>query len=80
VVRAPVALLLDESRAADEIERSRETWQTRGIAAYALRDEDGMMRLYAGAFEVPAQAALLAMTLRDFSAEPRLAYRIGRTF
>jgi len=80
VVRAPIALLLTESRVASDIETAREAWVARGIAAYALRDENGMMRLYAGAFEFPAQAALLAMTLRDFATEPRVAYRIGRMF
>jgi hypothetical protein len=80
VMHAPVALLLAESRTASEIEAQREVWVARGIAAYALRDENGMMRLYAGAFEFPAQAAVLAMTLRDNSVEPRVAYRIGRMF
>lgn len=80
VVHAPVALLLEESREAAVIETARESWAARGITAYALRDENGLMRLYAGAFEFPAQAALLAMTLREHATEPRVAYRIGRTF
>jgi hypothetical protein len=56
------------------------TWEARGISAYALTQEQGRIRVYAGAFESPAQAVVLAMMLRELGAEPRLAYRIGRSF
>jgi hypothetical protein len=47
---------------------------------YALLQPDGTARLYAGAFETPDKAALLAATLREAGIEPTLVYRMGRAF
>lgn len=52
----------------------------RGVPAYALRQPDGSIDLYAGAFESPEQAGLLAPLLRAAGVEPALVYRTGRTF
>ena len=47
-----------------------------GIAAYALIQDDGSIRLYAGAFETPAQAARsLAASVRDAGTAPAVAYQ-----
>jgi hypothetical protein len=80
VIETPLALLLLTSKDDATIEAERMRWAAQGVTAYALRGEDGMTRLYAGAFEDLAQTALLAMTLRDAGAEPQVAYRIGRMF
>jgi len=80
VVRVPYAMLLveglDPSRAADAVG----AWRTRGIPAYALLQDDGTARVFAGAFETPAQAASLAASLRDAGVTPLVAYRTGRSF
>lgn len=80
VLEVPWALQLasvrDPSAARDEIAR----WEAQGIRAYALVEMEGGIRVYAGAFETPAQAVVLAMMLRELGAEPQLAYRIGRSF
>lgn len=80
VVRVPYALLvadkLDSARAKEVVN----SWRTRGISAYALVQEDGSVRVFAGAFETAAQAAPLAASLRDAGAPPVLAFRTGRPF
>jgi len=80
VIAVPLALELAVTNDESEAIATIAAWQERGIGAYALRSENGSIRIFAGAFEGPAQAAVLAMRLRDLGAEPRLAYRIGRSF
>ena len=80
VVEVPLALQLG---AVTNVPAAREmiaAWEARGISAYALTQEQGRIRVYAGAFESPAQAVVLVMMLRELGAEPQLAYRIGRSF
>ena len=50
------------------------------LPVYALLQPDGSASLFAGAFESPDQAGLLAAALRARSVEPKIVYRIGRTF
>jgi hypothetical protein len=80
VVRVPYALLLaggvPRTRAAAEVN----VWRARGISAYALLQDDGSVRVYAGAFETPAQAAALGASVRDAGATPVVAFRTGRAF
>ena len=80
VVIVPLALELAVMRDGTAAAEAIVEWRSRGISAYALRSENGRIRIYAGAFEGSAQAAVLAMRLRALGAEPRLAYRIGRSF
>jgi hypothetical protein len=80
VLRAPYALLLAEGVPPDRIAAALAQWESRGIPAYALLQDDGRARLFAGAFETPGQSALVALSLRDIGAEPMLAFRTGRTF
>jgi hypothetical protein len=80
VVKVPYALVL-----ADNIERTQalslhESWHRRGFNPYVLVQHDGSVRLFAGAFETPAQAALLASALRAAGVAPVLAFRTGRTY
>jgi hypothetical protein len=80
VLRAPFALLLAEGVPPDRIAAALAQWESRGIPAYALLQDDGRARLFAGAFETPGQSALVALSLRDIGVEPVLAFRTGRTF
>lgn len=79
VVAVPFALLLAESSAAEAADTIAR-WDAVGIRAYALEQDDGSVRIYAGAFETAGQAVWLASILRDAGETPRLAYRTGRTF
>jgi hypothetical protein len=45
-----------------------------------MRQIDGTMRIYAGAFESPDQADRLARSLRAQGIDPVVVYRIGRPF
>ena len=80
VLRAPYALLLAEGVLPEQATAAVTEWSSRGIPAYALLQDDGSVRLFAGAFETPGQSVLVALSLRDLGAEPRLAFRTGRTF
>lgn len=80
VLRAPYALQLAEGMAAAEVPAALARWSARGVAAYALMQDDGRVRLLAGAFETPDQAAVLAVSLRDAGVPPLVVFRIGRTF
>jgi hypothetical protein len=66
--------------AAAEVPAALARWSARGVAAYALTQDDGRVRLLAGAFETPDQAAVLAVSLRDAGVPPLVVFRIGRMF
>jgi hypothetical protein len=80
VVQMPLALLVeaDVSRAAAAARLG--ALAARGVPAYALLQDDGTVRLYAGAFETAAAAVSLDADLRGAGLHPALAYRTGRTF
>jgi hypothetical protein len=80
VLRAPLALRLAEGVRVADAPSQVAQWQARGIPAYALMQDDGSARVFAGAFETSGQAALLAQSLRDLGETPVLAFRTGRTF
>jgi hypothetical protein len=80
VVRTPYALLVDSAttgRPFDLITKYAHTNQVRQYL-YVLAQQDGSMKLYAGAFERPEDAATLLSTLRGAGLTPVLAYRTGR--
>lgn len=80
VVTVPYALLLDDSLAVSETAAAVSRWESVGIRAYGLLQDDGRVRVFAGAFESASQAGWLASMLRDTGATPLLAYRTGRAF
>ena len=80
VVRAPYALLVERSVSRDAAKALASGYAGRGIPVYALLQPDGSAQLYAGAFERPERAALLAGTLRAAGISPTLVYRTGRVF
>jgi hypothetical protein len=80
IVRAPYALRLEEGVATDLSYARVAAFARRGILAYALRQQDGSVTIYTGAFEAPRQATLLADSLRVTGIEPVLVLRTGRAF
>jgi len=80
VVRLPFALLLDGRVPRSMGKATAANYVARGLPAYALAQSDGTARIYAGAFETPEQAGLLADLLRTAGIEPVVAYRTGRGF
>jgi hypothetical protein len=80
IVRAPFALLVD-SVTAEAVPGMLKYFAARGQPVYALRQPDGSARLYAGAFESPAQAALYMNVIPSGgNIKPVLVYRIGRVY
>ncbi|MDQ2889851.1 MAG: SPOR domain-containing protein [Gemmatimonadota bacterium] len=79
VVRTPYALLIDSAVAGRPSELVRKYPEARRWGSYVLAQPDGALKLYAGAFERPDDAAALMMTLRDLKLTPTLVYRTGRT-
>ena len=80
VIRAPFAFLVD-SVTAEAVPGLLKYLRGAGQPVYALRQADGSARLYSGAFESPAEAALDFEAVRSGgNIKPVLAYRIGRVF
>ena len=79
VVAAPLAFRLEEHLDPPAAGARVSEYLARGIPAYALRQADGTVTLYAGAFETAEQAALFTTYLRAAGIEPALTYRLGRT-
>lgn len=82
VVRVPLALRVDSvpSQAA-VLSKSREmvkAYTAKGVPAYAMLQDDGSARIYAGAFQTPEQSSLSATALRVAGATPVLEFRTGR--
>jgi len=80
VVKVPYALLLADNVAESGARDIAESWQQRGFNPYLLIQNDGSVRVLAGAFETAAQAAPLAAALRAAGVAPVLAFRTGRTY
>lgn len=80
VVRLPYALVLQWDVSRETAAAVVRAYIARELPAYALLQDDGSARIYAGAFETPDQAALLAASVRAAGIEPTVAYRMGRTF
>lgn len=80
IVRAPLAFALRTGLRPAELGAARLEFQRKGLAPYALRDDDGTLTLYVGAFETPEQASLLIKSLQESGVEPVLVYRTGGVF
>jgi hypothetical protein len=83
VLQVPLALLVDSVGTQGGIDAAVSAavrkYTARGLPVYALIQNDGGARLYAGAFDRPNDAGELLKTLRDAGIQPVLAYRTGRT-
>ena len=80
VKRRPLALMVQTGLTADSATAAVAGFVQRGIPVYALRQADGSATLYAGAFETPEHASLLAESLKTSGLAPTLVYRTGRVF
>ncbi|MBA4070283.1 MAG: hypothetical protein C0497_00345 [Gemmatimonas sp.] len=80
VVRVPLALLLEADVPRGAVTVRVAALAARGVPAYALVQDDGSVRLFAGAFATAAAAVPLDADLRAAGFAPQLAYRTGRTF
>lgn len=80
VVRVPYALVVDSSAGGAGTGRTllRQYGALRQ-QLYELVQPDGSIKLYAGAFERPEDAATLLATLRAAGVAPALVYRTGRS-
>jgi hypothetical protein len=78
IITAPYAFLVDSTIAPEGAPAVVRFWAEKGEPVYALRQPNGTVRLYAGAFETRQQAALLLERLRAAGIPPVLVYRIGR--
>lgn len=83
ILQVPLALLVDSVGTQGGIDAAVSAavrkYTARGLPVYALIQNDGGARLYAGAFDRPNDAGELLKTLRDAGIQPVLAYRTGRT-
>ncbi len=80
VVRVPLALLIESAVPRGAAPARVAALVARGVPAYALLQDDGTVRLFAGAFETAAAAVTLGADLHAAGFAPLLAYRTGRTF
>ena len=81
VTRTPLALLVDsvptQGGIVDAVRAAVQKYTARGLPVYALIQDDGGARIYAGAFAAADQSAGLIRTLRGAGLKPVLVYRTG---
>jgi len=80
VVRLPLAYMIERDVAADSAAVRVAAFVARGLPVYALRQADGRVWLYAGAFAAASDTTPVADALRQAGVSGTLAYRMGRTF
>jgi hypothetical protein len=82
VTRVPLALLVDsvpsQGGILDAVRAAVQKYDGRGVPVYALMQQDGGARLYAGAFAKADESAEMIRTLRGAGLNPVLVYRTGR--
>ncbi len=83
VLRVPLALLVDSVSSQggmdNAIESAVRKYTAQKLPVYALMQDDGDAKLYAGAFDSAGSAGELLKTLREAGLQPALVYRTGRT-
>jgi len=80
VDRYPLAFLVDSAVAPRDTPTRLNRYHARGLPVYGLRQGNGTVRLYFGAFANPEQASLAVPQVRAAGMRPLLVYRIGRVF
>lgn len=80
LLRAPLSLRLTTIADSAAAQDSLASWRARGLPAFALRQDDGSITLYAGAFESAEQAAAGQAALGAAAPTAAIAYRVGRAF
>lgn len=80
VDRYPLAFLVDSAVGPREAPGRLNRYHARGLPVYGLRQPNGMVRLYYGAYANPEQASLAVPQVREAGMRPLLMYRTGRAF
>lgn len=80
IVRVPFAFRLEEGLSVEAASGMVADYERRGIAAYALKQDDDRVSLFTGAHETVEQAAFLADSLRTQGVKAVLVYRTGRAY
>ena len=80
VALVPLAYLIERDVAADAAAARVAAYVARGLPVYALRQANGRVRVFAGAFASAREAELLGATLRQARVRASLVQRTGRTF
>jgi hypothetical protein len=81
VIRAPLALEIASAPSQVQAAPIIADYQSRRIPVYGLLQRDGSIRIYAGAFETPDEAALFKSALKSTkNIDATLAYRVGRAY
>ena len=80
VDRYPLAFLVDPGVSPREAPARLNRYHARGLPVYGLRQPNGSVRLYFGAYANAEQAALAVPQVREAGMRPMLVYRIGRVF
>ena len=80
VERYPLAFLVDSAVTPRETPGRLTRYHARGLPVYGLRQANGTVRLYYGAFANAEQASLAVPQVREAGMRPLLVYRIGRVF
>ena len=81
VIRAPLALQLGSATSTTQAGPLIADYQSRKVPAYGLLQRDGSVRIYAGAFGTPDEAALFKSALKSTkNIDATLVYRVGRAY
>jgi len=80
VVLLPYAFLVDTNVAAAEVGPRLARAAARAQPVYALRQANGAVNFYFGAYENPQEASLAVPAVRRAGMTPTLVYRMGRVF
>ncbi|HEU4720068.1 MAG TPA: hypothetical protein VFS59_01790, partial [Gemmatimonadaceae bacterium] len=80
VDRYPLAFLVDSAVAPRDAPGRLNRYHARGLPVYGLRQPNGVVRLYFGAYATPEQASLAVPQVREAGIRPLLMYRTGRAF
>jgi hypothetical protein len=80
VDRYPLAFLVDPGITPREAPARLTRYHARGLPVYGLRQSNGAVRLYYGAYANAEQAALAVPQVREAGMRPMLVYRTGRVF
>ena len=80
VDRYPLAFLVDSGVVPRDAPARLNRYHARGLPVYGLRQPNGSVRLFFGAYANPEQAALAVPQVREAGMRPLLLYRTGRAF
>jgi hypothetical protein len=80
VDRYPLAFLVDSAVTLRDAPARLNRYHARGLPVYGLRQVNGSVRLYFGAYANAEQASLAVPQVREAGMRPLLIYRTGRVF